>query len=355
MRKKLSMRKIKEVMRLNASGLSIRKISRSCNIPRSTVNDYPDRFSFAGLSWPLDPDLNDDQLNERLFSPSAVRSRDVERPEPDWSVLSKELKRKAVTLLLLWQEYRENESDGYGYSQFCVLYRNWTKTLPVSMRQSHKAGEKLFVDYAGMTMPLTDSKTGNVSAVQIFIASLGASQYLYAEATMSQRIPDWIGSHVRTFEFIGGVTEILVPDNLKSGVTKACRYEPDINKSYADMARFYGIAVIPARPRKPKDKAKVESGVQIIEREVLARLRDRKFFSLAELNTAIRELLSVVNKRPFQKLDASRLELFNEIDKPALKPLPPEPLRIRSVLHFKSKYRLPYRGYGALLQCAFSS
>ena len=316
------MRKIKEVMRLKASGLSIREISRSCNIPRSTVNDYLDRFSFTGLSWPLDPEMTDDQLNEQLFSPSSVRSRDVKRPEPDWHVLSKELKRKAVTLRLLWQEYRESESDGYGYSQFCVLYRNWTKTLPVSMRQSHKAGEKLFVDYAGMTMPLTDAKTGKVSAVQIFVASLGASQYLYAEATMSQRIADWIGSHVRTFEYIGGVTEILVPDNLKSGVTKACRYEPDINKSYADMARFYGIAVIPARPRKPKDKAKVESGVQIIEREVLARLRDRKFFSLAELNTAIRELLSVVNKRPFQKLDASRLDLFNEIDKPALKPLP---------------------------------
>jgi transposase len=266
--------------------------------------------------------MTEEQLDECLFKKAEVRSRDLQRPEPDWPTLGKEFKRKGVTLRLLWQEYRENYSEGYGYSQFCQHYRSWSKTLPVSMRQNHKAGEKLFVDYAGMTMPVNDAKTGQVVKVQIFVSALGASQYIYAEATRTQRLSDWIGSHVRTFEFLGGVTEIVVPDNLKSGVTKACRYEPSINQTYADMASFYGVAVIPARPRKPKDKSKVENAVQIVEREILARLRDRTFFSLAELNHAIKDLLMEVNKRKLQKLDTSRLKMFEEIDKPALKSLP---------------------------------
>ena len=340
MRKKLSMRKVREVMRLKASGLSIRQIARSCNIPRSTVSDYLDRFLFSGLKWPLDPQMSEAQLDKCLFEKPEVRSRDIKRPEPDWPVVSLELKRKAVTLRLLWQEYRENHPDGYGYSQFCVLHRNWTKTLPVSMRQNHKAGEKLFVDYAGMRMPLNNLKTGEITAVEIFVAALGASQYLYAEATCTQRLSDWIGSHVRAFEYFGGVTEIVVPDNLKSGVTKSCRYEPTINQAYAYMAEFYGVAVIPARPRKPKDKAKVESGVQIVEREILARLRDRTFFSLMELNRAIKELLVAVNKRPFQKLKTSRLELFEEIDKPALRPLPSQ--RYEYSLFFQPKVNIDY-------------
>ncbi len=334
------MRKIKEVMRLKASGLSIREIARSCNIPRSTVSNYLDRFLFAGLKWPLDPHMSEEQLDKSLFEKPEVRSRDIKRPEPDWPTVSRELKRKGVTLRLLWQEYRENYQEGYGYSQFCSLYRSWLKTIPVSMRQIHKAGEKLFVDYAGMRMPLTDIKTGEITPVQIFVAALGASQYLYAEATRTQQLSDWIGSHVRTFEYLGGVTEIVVPDNLKSGVTKSCRYEPNINQTYANMAQFYGVAVIPARPRKPKDKAKVENGVQIIEREILARLRNITFFSLAELNRFIKELLVAVNKRPFQKLDASRLELFEEIDKPALKPLPSQPYEYG--LFFQPKVNIDY-------------
>lgn len=327
-------------MRLKASGLSIRQIARSCNIPRSTVSDYLDRLLFAGLEWPLDPPMTEEELNKCLFEKPSVRSRDVKRPEPDWSIVSKELKRKAVTLRLLWQEYRENISDGYGYSQFCALYRNWTKTLPVSMRQNHKAGEKLFVDYAGMKMPINNSKTGEITAVEIFVAALGASQYLYAEATYTQRLSDWIGSHVRTFEYLGGVTEIIVPDNLKSGVTKSCRYEPDINQAYADMADFYGVAVIPARPKKPKDKAKVENGVQIVEREILARLRNLTFFSLAEINRSIQELLVAVNNRYFQKLDTSRQKLFEEIDKPSLRPLPPQ--RYEYSQFFQPKVNIDY-------------
>jgi transposase len=321
-RKKLSMRKIKEVARLKGAGLSLRQISNSCNIPRSTVGDYLDRLEVAGLSWPLPADLSEEELDARLFRWPQVRGRDAAVPLPDWALVDKEMRRKGVTLNLLWQEYRETHLDGYGYSQYCVLYRGWKQTLDVSMRQTHRAGEKLFVDYAGMTMPVVDPKSGETYATQVFVAALGASQYLYAEATRTQQLSDWIGSHVRTFEYLDGVTEIVVPDNLKSGVTKACRYEPDVNPTYANMASYYGIAVIPARPKKPKDKAKVESGVQIVERQILARLRDRTFFSLAELNRAIRELLVTVNKRPFQKLDASRRELFEELDQPALKPLP---------------------------------
>jgi transposase len=316
------MRKVTEVARLNACGLSKRQIAKSCNIARSTVADYLSRLQAAGLIWPLPPDLDEDQLDTRLFRRPEVRGRDEARPLPDWAVIHKELRRKAVTLNLLWQEYRETYPDGYGYSQFCVLHREWAKTLDVSMRQTHRAGEKLFVDYAGMTMPVTDPATSEVYEAQIFVGALGASQYLYAEATRTQQLPDWIGSHVRAFEYLGGVPEIVVPDNLKSGVTKACRYEPDINPTYANMAGYYGVAVIPARPKKPKDKAKVESGVQIVEREVLARLRDRTFFSLGELNRAIRELLAAVNARPFQRLDVSRRQLFEEIDQSALKALP---------------------------------
>jgi len=316
------MRKIREVARLKASKLSVRQIARSCKIARSTVSDYLTRLDAAGLSWPLPPEMDEGQLDVRLFRRPEVRGRDGARPLPDWAVIHKELRRKAVTLNLLWQEYRETYPDGYGYSQFCVLHRGWAQTLDVSMRQTHRAGEKLFVDYAGMTMPVTDPATGEMHDVQIFVAALGASQYIYAEGTRTQQLPDWIGSHVRTFEYLGGVTEIVVPDNLKSGVTKACRYEPEVNPTYANMASYYGTAVIPARPRKPKDKAKVESGVQIVEREVLARLRDRTFFSLGELNQAMRELLAAVNTRPFQKLDASRRQLFEELDQPTLRSLP---------------------------------
>jgi len=316
------MRKVSEVARLHASGLSDRKIAGSCQIARSTVADYLTRLKNAGLTWPFPPEMSADELDARIFRNSEVRGRDKGRPLPSWPEVHNELRRKAVTLRLLWEEYLSIYPDGYSYSQYCDIYRRWNKTIDVCMRQTHCAGEKLFVDYAGMTMPVTDPDTGEVFYAEIFVATLGASNYIYAEGTRTQKLHDWLSSHVRTFEHLGGVTEITVPDNLKSGVTSPCRYEPDVNKSYADMATFYGTAVIPARVRKPQDKAKVETGVQIVEREVLAPLRDYTFFSLAELNKAIRERLELVNKRPFQKLDGSRVELFEELDKPALKPLP---------------------------------
>ena len=236
-----------------------------------------------------------------------------------------ELKRKGVTLTLLWEEYQALHPGGYRYSRFCDLYRDWRGKLTTSMRQVHKAGEKMFVDYAGHTLPIVDRRSGEIQEAQIFVAVLGASSYTFAEATWSQALADWIGSHTRALDFFGGVPQIIVPDNLKSGVSKPCRYEPDINPTYNDLAQHYGAAVIPARVRKPKDKAKAEVAVQVVERWILARLRNRTFFSLGEANAAIGELLLLLNNRPFKKLPGSRREAFEALDQPTLLPLPEAP------------------------------
>ena len=268
--------------------------------------------------------LDEDALFQLLF-PTTLRSTSRVIPVPDWSQIHAELRRKGVTLRLLWIEYREATPDGYGYSQFCALYRQWAKRLKPSMRLSHKAGEKLFVDYAGQTIPVVDPHTGEIQQAQIFVATLGASNYTYAEAQRSQDLPNWIGAHVRAFSFLGGVPEIVVPDNLKAGVKHPCRYEPEINPTYQDLAQHYGTAVIPTRVRKPKDKAKVEVAVQVVERWILARLRNRTFFSLAELNQDIWELLEELNHRPMRHLGRSRRDLFQTLDQPVLKSLPETP------------------------------
>ncbi len=320
--KRLSMRRIKEVLRLyHESGLGRRQIGRSLSISHTTVREYLRRAEQSGLSWPLPDTLSDAQLEVRLFPPPIMVPAG-ERPLPDWSKQHTELKRKGVTLFLLWQEYKAVHPDGYQYSRYCELYRTWASKLDVSMRQTHKAGEKMFVDYAGQALPITDPETGDITEAQIFVATLGASSYTFAEATWTQNLPDWIGSHTKAFVFFDGVSEILVPDNLKSGVTTPCRYEPGINRTYMDMAAHYGTAIIPARVRKAKDKAKVESGVQVVERWILARLRNRTFFSLAEANTAIAELLTELNDRPFQKLPGSRREMFETLERSALRQLP---------------------------------
>jgi transposase len=320
------MRKLTEILRLKAAGLSGHQIARSCDVARSTVAEYLERMRLAGLSWPLPPELKEEDLERRLFGEnSSTRNRDVLRPLADWPTVHKELTKKGVTLKLLWQEYRQEQAEGYRYSQFCEHYRRWAKSIDVCLRQTYRAGERLFVDYSGLTMPLHDPDSGQIHEAQIFVAALGASHYLYAEATRSQQLPDWIEAHAHAYEYLQGVPEITVPDNLKSGVTRACRYDPDINPTYQDMAAHYGTAIIPTRPRHPRDNAKAESGVQIIEREVLAPLRHQTFFSLAELNRAIWARLAEVNRRRFQKLEVSRYDLYLEIDKPALKPLPPTP------------------------------
>jgi len=323
--KRLAMRQIKDVLRLKwGQGLSQRQIAHSLGISRPAVAEYLRRADQAGLSWPL-PETLDDKAVEQLLFPARPALLERQATPPDWAYIHRELKRKSVTLFLLWQEYKEAQPEGFQYSWFCQGYRHWAGKLDLVMRQNHRAGEKLFVDYAGQTMPVVDPHSGELYDAEIFVAVLGASNYTYAEATWTQRLPDWINSHVRALNAIGGVPEIVVPDNLKSAVNRPHRYEPEVNRTYADLAHHFGFAIIPARSVKPRDKAKVEVGVQVVERWILARLRNQTFFALAELNQAIRELLIDLNSRPFKKLPGSRQVLFDTLDRPALGALPTTP------------------------------
>jgi transposase len=316
------MRKIREILRVCwGSGLSARQAAASCRVGRTTIKEYLDRAERAGLSWPLPEDLDDTALENRLF-PSSIPLEVERRSMPSFDYLRKELTRKHVTLQLLWHEYKEKNPKGYEYSQFCLRYRAWLKTLDISLRQDYKAGEKLFVDFAGDAIPIHDPKTGGVTPAYLFVAALGASNYTYAEAVLSQDLPSWISLHVHTFEFMGAVPAIVVPDNTRTGVTHPCRYEPDLNPTYQEAMVHYGTAVVPARVKKPRDKAKVESAVLIAERWIIAALRNHTFFSIGDLNKAIREKLEDFNNRPLQKLKVSRKELFETIDRPAMKPLP---------------------------------
>jgi transposase len=280
------MRKIREALRLkHALGLSERQIAVSVGVSRSTVAEYLRRAGVVGITWPVPEEMDDADLERRLFTPPSFEATPA-RAQPDWNHVHKELKRRGVTLQLLWEEYRADHVDGYGYSRFCDLYRDWRKTVSATMRQTHAAGEKLFVDWAGDTVPVFDTATGEERRAHIFVAVLGASNYTYAEGRWSEALPEWIGAHVNAFTAIGGVPGAVVCDNLKAGVTATCRYEPGINRTYQDLATHYDTAILPTRPRKPRDKAKVEVGVLIIERYVLARLRNRRFFSLFELNVS---------------------------------------------------------------------
>ena len=326
-RPRSAMRKIREILRLAlGEGLSRRQVAAATGMPGSTVGDHLVRARLAGLTWPLSDDLDDAALEARLFVPVSARPPTASRPLPVWPTVHKELRRhRAVTLQLLWLEYREGHPDGFGYSWFCQTYRAWQGRLDLVMRGEHRAGEKLFVDFAGQTLPIVDPDTGEVWQAQLFVAVLGASSYTYAEAVASQALPDWIAGHVHAFSFFEGRAAIVVPDNLRSGVTRAHRYEPDLNRTYEEMAAHYGCAIIPARPFRPRDKAKAESGVLQAERWVLAALRHRTFFSLAEANAAIAERIAWLNARSFRKLPGSRRSMFEELDRPALRPLPARP------------------------------
>lgn len=318
---RLSMRKISEVFRQRYElKLSYRDIAKSLNISISTIYDYLARAKAAGISWPLPEGISEQELYDKLFLPVAPSS--LQRPLPDWENVHRELRKKGMTLRLLWREYRDIHPDGLGYTQFCGHYRDYVKTITPVMRQVHKAGEKTFVDYAGMTVPWIDPATGEIHEAQIFVGALGASQMMFVEATATQQIPDWIGSHVRMWEYFGGVSEIAVPDNLKSGVTKAHRYDPDVNANYQHLSEHYGFAIVPARVNEAKDKAKVENAVGITERQILAPMRHITFTSIGEINAAIKPRLDAVNNQSFQKMKTSRRELFESVDKPALKPLP---------------------------------
>lgn len=319
---RLAMRQIKDILRLrHDAGLSLRQIAHSLNLSVGVVSKYLQLAATAGIGWPPPADLDDGALERKLQPPAAaIRSQS---PSPDFTEIHQELRRKGVTIQLLWEEYAQaHPVDHYSYPHFCVLYRQWRGRLSPTMRQTHAPGDKLFVDYCGPTLPIVNSVTGEVSQAQIFVAVLGASNYTFVEATFTQQIRDWIGSHVRAFEFFGGVPRLIVPDNLKSGVTKACRYDPTLNRTYAEMIEHYDTAALPARPRKPRDKAKVEVGVQIVERWILARLRKQTFFTLTDLNAAIRPLIEQLNYKPFKKLPGSRRSQFDAIERAELKPLP---------------------------------
>jgi transposase len=364
------MRRVRDVIRMKAAGLPSREIARRMGAAPSTVRLTIRRFEAAGLSWPLPDELTDAALEARLFAKTGNGNRQGHRriAEPDWAAVHRELKRKHVTLSILWEEYIGAEPGGYRYSRFCELYRAWEGRLSVTMRQAHAAGDKLFVDYAGDGVPVVvDRLTGERRTAQIFVAVLGASSFTYAQATWTQGLADWISAHVGAFAAIGGVPALLVPDNTKVAVIKASLYDPQINRTYAEMAAHYGTAVLPARPRKPRDKAKVEQAVLTIERWLLGRLRNRVFYSLAEVNAAIGELLTRLNEeRPIRRLGVTRRRLLEEIDRPALKPLPASPYvlaewRIRRVsldYHVeveKHYYSVPHRFARAEVEVRFTA
>jgi transposase len=316
------MRKIGEILRLKAAGMSMRDIAASTGASTTTVYEYLTRAEGAGLSWPLPEGMDEDALQAKLFPrPSAELA--ARRPVPDWREVHRELKRKRhVTLRLLWLEWKQANPEGWGYSQFCWHYQRWLGTQDVVMRLSYKAGESMFVDFSGDRMEVVDPHSGEVTSVEVFVSVLGASGLLYAEATRGQDLGNWLLAHAHSYEFYGGVPEATTPDNLKSGVTKACYYDPEVNPSYLDLARHYGTVILPTRAAHPRDKAAVEAGVLSVERWVLAPLRNRRFFSLAELNAAMRQKLDELNSRCFRGEPTSRRELFEDIEKQALRPLP---------------------------------
>lgn len=315
------MRKIRQVLRLALEqGMSKRTIAKSLGISRDAVTDYLTRALAAGVTSPITPELDDAYLEGLLFPTHLDRQQ--RRPEPSWEVVHQDMKAKGATLQMLHQKYLEDHPDGMGYSHYCSLYRQWQKTLKRYMRQPHVAGERAFVDYAGPTLDIHDMQTGEVRKAQIFVGILGASNYTYAEAHWSQKLPNWIAAHVRMFEFFGGAPQIVVCDNLKSAVTKASRTEPVVHSAYQHFASHYNTVILPARPYHPKDKATVENAVLIVERWILFRLRKRIFTSLSDANNAIATLLQDLNNRPFKKLAGCRQTHYEAIDLPALQPLP---------------------------------
>jgi transposase len=322
-----SMRQVREVLRLTfAAEIPGREIARRLGLAPSTVRATVARFHAAGLTWPLAAEVTDELLEQTLYGTGVTKQGHRRQPEPEWSRIHHELKRKHVTLAILWEEYIEQNPDGYRYSRFCQLYRSWEGRLSVTMRQNHAGGEKLFVDYAGDGVPIINRQTGEIRQAQIFVAVMGASNFLYAEATWTQGLADWISAHAHAFEALGGVPQLVVPDNTTTAIVKACLFDPQINHTYADLAKHYNTGILPARPRRPRDKAKVEKAVLIVERFLLGRLRNRTFHSLVELNAAIAGMLNYLNDdRRIRRLGVTRRQLFEQLDRPALKPLPAEP------------------------------
>lgn len=316
------MRKIRDVLRYrHCTDLSLEAIARALLLSKGVVVKYLQLAEAAGVTWPLPEDLDDGRLERSLYRQPEARTPAF--VEPDYAGVHQELKKKGVTLTLLWEEYRQSAGDrSYQYTAFCTRYKRWVGDLKRSMRQIHRGGEKLFADYAGPTVPIIDGATGELRPASIFVACLGASSYTFACATAGQTQADWLLGLQRAFRFIGGVTALVVPDNPRALIARPDRYEPELNRASAEFGVHYGTVILPARPRKPQDKAKVESAVQVVERWILARLRHRRFFSLTELEAAVADLLPALNERPFKKLPGSRKDAFLTLDAPLLRPLP---------------------------------
>ncbi|MGO8740482.1 IS21 family transposase [Rhodoblastus sp.] len=322
------MRQAREIIRLKFSAsVPTREIARRLGLAPSTVRETLKRLDGCGLTWPLPEGMNDGDLEAALYANRRSKRGHRRHVEPDWPTVHRELKRKHVTLMILWDEYIALNPASYSYSRFCELYRGFESKLSPTMRQTYVAGERLFVDYAGDGVAVViDRLTGEMRKAQIFVAVLGASSFTFAHASWTQALPDWIDAHVRALEAIGGVPQLFVPDNTKTAVIKACYYDPQVNRTYSEMAAHYGAAILPARPRKPRDKAKVEQAVLIVERWLFGRLRHKIFYSLAEVNTAIADLMTHLNEeRPIRRLGVTRRQLLEEVDRPALKSLPSEP------------------------------
>lgn len=328
MARRMSMKNIKEILRLASDGsLSVRQIAKSCNCSPTTVSAVIERAKTADLTldWPMINQMSEEVLENKLYPDEDYRT---ERPLPDMNFIHTELKRKGVTLQLLWQEYLEQYPDGLGYSQFCDYYLKWRGKRNLSMHQIHKAGEKTYVDWVGPTMKVFDRKTGEIATAYFFVGVLGASELFYTEVFPSMDMGSWITAHIHMFEYFGGTTDILVPDNLKTGVTKSCYYEPEIHPTYLEMARHYQMAIIPARVRKPKDKSLAEYSVQLVERWIIAKHRDDTYFSFYELNRMVHRELDLANLKPFQKMDGSRRSVFEQTERHRLNPLPIKPYEI---------------------------
>lgn len=361
-----SMRKLLQILRLYFEAkLSQRKIAKSLSLSVGVVSKYINRALDKNISWPLPPGMDEPALRE-LLQPKAIQSNPSKTLDSiDFVKTHQELSRKGVTLQLLWEEYQSEQEEPLSYSRYCHHYRAYKKSLKRSLRQTHKAGDKVFIDYSGLTFDIIDPETHDIRAAEIFVGVLGTSKYTFAEATWSQQLPDFLGSQRRMFEFFGGVPALVVPDNLRSAITKSCRYEPDTNPTYAQFIEYYGTAVLPARPYRPQDKAAVESGVQLAQRWILARLRHQTFVGLAELNSAIADLLKILNKKPFQKLPGCRESAFLETDKGALKTLPDEPYHYRKyaasragidyhVMLHGHYYSVPHKYCGELIELWFN-
>jgi transposase len=348
------MRRIKEVLRLRFElGLGQREIARACAISQGAVHNYLKKVAAAGISWPLPEGWDEKRVEQALFGEQSPVVRSHERSLPNFPSLHEQLQQHPhLTLQLAWEEYRQVHPEGYGYSRFCELYGRWRKKQDVVLRQEHKPGEKGFVDWAGTTIPVHDPISGEIWPASLFVMVLGASSYTYAEATRDQQLTAWLSAHRHAFEYFGGVPKLLIPDNPRTGVSRACRYDPDLNPSYQEMAMHYGVGVVPARPYRARDKAKVEVGVQVAERWIIAALRHQKFFRLTDLNHAIRELLERLNQRPFRKREGSRASVFATVERNTLRALPAEPFDMSQWSYRASQHRLPHRLGRQLLQRA---